>query len=251
MIRKSLIYKTGVEYGDYTLNHVEGCSHGCKYPCYAFLMKKRFGKVKDYSEWLEPCIVENTLDLLGKELPKYRNKINILHLCFTTDPFMYKRPDIQTLSLEVLRRANAANVRCSVLTKGILPIELAELPLRNEYGITVVSLSEAFREEYEPGAAPIQDRINSLQELSNQGCYTWISIEPFPTPNIHEQNLLELLQRIHFVDKIIFGRLHYNKAVSQFNGYQEFYNECARKVIHFCEQNNISYHIKEKTLIEK
>ena len=145
MIRKSLIYKTGVEYGDYTLNHVEGCSHGCKYPCYAFLMKKRFGKVKDYSEWLEPCIVENTLDLLGKELPKYRNKINILHLCFTTDPFMYKRPDIQTLSLEVLRRANAANVRCSVLTKGILPTELAELPLRNEYGITVVSLSEAFK----------------------------------------------------------------------------------------------------------
>ena len=208
-------------------------------------------KVKDYSEWLEPCIVENTLDLLGKELPKYRNKINILHLCFTTDPVMYKRPDIQTLSLEVLRRANAANVRCSVLTKGILPTELAELPLRNEYGITVVSLSEAFREEYEPGAAPIQDRINSLQELSNQGCYTWVSIEPFPTPNIHEQNLLELLQRIHFVDKIIFGRLHYNKAVSQFNGYQEFYNECARKVIHFCEQNNISYHIKEKTLIEK
>lgn len=33
--------------------------------------------------------------------------------------------------------------------------------------------------------------------------------------------------------------------------YQEFYNECARKVIHFCEQNNISYHIKEKTLIGK
>jgi hypothetical protein len=41
--RKSLLYKTGVEYGDYTINHVQGCSHGCKYPCYAFLMSKRFG----------------------------------------------------------------------------------------------------------------------------------------------------------------------------------------------------------------
>ena len=38
--RKSLIYKTGVEYGDYTINHIQGCSHGCKYPCYAFLLKK-------------------------------------------------------------------------------------------------------------------------------------------------------------------------------------------------------------------
>lgn len=251
MKRKSLIYKTGVEYGDYTLNHVEGCSHGCKYPCYAFLMKKRFGKVKDYADWVKPCIVENTLDLLSSELPRYQNRINTLHLCFTTDPFMYHYPDIQALSLEVLRRANAANVRCSVLTKGILPIELAELPLKNEYGITVVSLSEYFREEYEPGAAPIQDRITSLEDLANRGCYTWVSIEPFPTPNIHEQNLLELLCRVSFVDKIIFGRLHYNKAVSQFKGYQEFYNECARVVIQFCEQHGIAYHIKEKTLKEK
>ena len=44
--RKSLIYKTGVEYGDYTINHIQGCSHGCKYPCYAFLLKKRFHKRK-------------------------------------------------------------------------------------------------------------------------------------------------------------------------------------------------------------
>ena len=44
--RKSMLYKTGVEYGDYTLNFVQGCAHGCKYPCYAFLLKKRFGQIK-------------------------------------------------------------------------------------------------------------------------------------------------------------------------------------------------------------
>ena len=50
--RKSLIYKTAVEYGDYTINHVFGCAHGCKYPCYAFLMAKRFGKVELYENGL-------------------------------------------------------------------------------------------------------------------------------------------------------------------------------------------------------
>ena len=40
--RKTLLYKTGVEYGDYTINHIQGCSHGCKYPCYAMMMAKRF-----------------------------------------------------------------------------------------------------------------------------------------------------------------------------------------------------------------
>lgn len=86
--RKTLIYKTGVEYGDYTLNHVLGCSHGCKYPCYAFQMKKRFGKVNTYEEWIKPVVVENFMELLEKEIPKYKEKIKILHLCFSTDPFM-------------------------------------------------------------------------------------------------------------------------------------------------------------------
>ena len=46
--RKTMLYETGVEYGDYTMNHVLGCAHGGKYPCYAFQQKKRFGNVKSY-----------------------------------------------------------------------------------------------------------------------------------------------------------------------------------------------------------
>ena len=45
--RKTMLYETGVEYGDYTMNHVLGCAHGCLYPCYAFLQKKRFGELVD------------------------------------------------------------------------------------------------------------------------------------------------------------------------------------------------------------
>ena len=67
--RKTLIYKTDVEYGDYTINHVLGCSHGCM-SCYAYLMKKRFGNVKSYEDWCEPALVENTLELLDEEIPK-------------------------------------------------------------------------------------------------------------------------------------------------------------------------------------
>lgn len=84
--RKSLIYKTNVEYGDYTINHIQGCSHGCKYPCYAYMMKKRFGKIKTYEDWIKPAIVENTLELLDMEIPKFKDKITTLHLCFTTIP---------------------------------------------------------------------------------------------------------------------------------------------------------------------
>ena len=70
LLRKTLLYKTGVEYGDFTINHIQGCSHGCKYPCYAFLMAKRFGKVDSYDEWIKPIIVSNTLELLEEEIHK-------------------------------------------------------------------------------------------------------------------------------------------------------------------------------------
>jgi DNA repair photolyase len=73
--RKTLLYKTSVEYGDFSLNHVLGCSHGCLYPCYAMMMAKRFGRVKSYEEWIHPRIVENALELLRKEIPKYQDKI--------------------------------------------------------------------------------------------------------------------------------------------------------------------------------
>lgn len=248
MLRKSLIYKTEVEYGDYTINYVQGCSHGCMYPCYAYLMAKRFGKVKSYEQWIKPEIVDNTLELLDKELPKFKDKIKILHLCFTTDPFMYGYDDINELSMSVVHKINSFDLPCSVLTKGVLPSELMNTNKNNQFGITLVSLDDQFRKIYEPGAAPINDRIEALKFLHDNGCKTWVSIEPYPTPNIWKQKLEDILDRISFVDKIIFGRLHYNKNVSKFADYKKFYDDCAYKVIEFCKVNNIDYHIKKGTL---
>ena len=223
MKRKSLIYKTGVEYGDYTLNHVEGCSHGCKYPCYAFMLAKRFGKVKTYDEWLKPKIAENALEILDKELPKFKGKVKTLHLCFTTDPFMYGHNDVEKMSIEILKKANWYGIKCSVLTKGILPQSLSKLPLKNEYGITLVSLDDAFQEEYEPGASPIKFRIEALKRLHDKGCYTWVSMEPYPTPNIYSQELLPILEKISFVDKIIFGKINYNPIATQYSNRKQFF----------------------------
>ncbi|MBR5310210.1 MAG: radical SAM protein [Oscillospiraceae bacterium] len=248
--RKTLIYKTGVEYGDYTMNHVLGCSHGCKYPCYAYLQKKRFGNVDSYEEWCTPALVKNTLELLDAELPKFKNKIETLHLCFTTDPFMYEYDEIQEMSIKAIKKINNAGVKCSVLTKGILPIALSELSKDNEYGITIVSLDESFRERIEPGAAPILERLSALKALHGAGCKTWVSIEPYPTPNIICQDLSAVLESVAFADKIIFGRTNYSKEISSYKKHKQFYNDCVKEVIEFCEKHNKVYHIKEGTITE-
>ena len=242
-----MLYKTGVEYGDYTVNYVQGCVHGCKYPCYAFSMAKRFGTVKSYDDWINPVIVSNTLELLGKELPKLCNKINNVQLCFTTDPFMYDYDDIKELSLKVIKKINDYNIPCYVLTKGILPDELLKTSKMNFYGITLVSLDENFRSIYEPGTPSYLKRIHALKALHDNGFKTWVSIEPYPTPNIIKQDLIEILDSINFVDKVIFGRLHYNRNVSEYKGYKEFYNNCADIVENYCKKNGIEVYIKNKT----
>ena len=246
--RKSLLYKTGVEYGDYTINHVHGCAHGCKFPCYAMMMAKRFGKAKTYEEWCEPKLAENALEILDKEIPKLKDKIKSVHLCFSTDPFMYGYDEVSTMSIEIIRKLNAAGIKCTVLTKGLLPIDLAGLSPENEYGITLVSLDESFRQDMEPNTAPYQERIKALRALHDAGCKTWVSIEPYPTPNFVKQDLSEILQAISFCDKIIFGRLNYNKKVSEYKGHKSYFNELAKQVIDYCEVNGKQCHIKEGTI---
>ena len=251
MIRKSMLYKTGVEYGDYTMNHVLGCSHGCKYPCYAFLMAKRFGKVKDYTEWLEPYLVSNTLELLKKEIPKLNSKIESVQLCFTTDPFMLGYPDIQEMSLAAMKLLNSHGIKCTALTKGLLPRELVGLSKENEYGITFISLDEEYREKTEPGASSYVERLAALKYLHDNGCKTWVSIEPYPTPNLIKQDLLPILEAVSFADRIIFGRTNYSKDITSYKDHKAFYNTQAKTVINFCKSRNISFYIKDGTLTEE
>ena len=246
--RSTMLYKTGVEYGDYTINHVQGCAHGCKFPCYAMMMAKRFGKVKTYEEWCEPKLAENALDILDKEIPKLKDKIKSVQLCFSTDPFMYGYDEVSEMSIAIIKKLNAANIKCTILTKGLLPVELVKLSPENEYGITLVSLDEEFRKEMEPNTAPYQERIKSLRTLHDAGCKTWVSIEPYPTPNFIKQDLDAILESVGFCDKIIFGRLNYNKKVSEYRDYKAFFNEQAEQVIAYCKAHGKQYHIKHGTI---
>ena len=147
--RKSLLYKSRVEYGSWTINHVVGCMHGCKFPCYAFIMSKRFGRVKCYEDWIKPKIVANALEILEKEIPRCKGKLDFVHLSFMTDPFMYDSqtddliPEIKDLTLKIVERLNRENIRVTVLTKGFYPDEILSEDFleNNEYGITLEILS--------------------------------------------------------------------------------------------------------------
>jgi len=119
----------------------------------------------------------------------------------------------------------------------------ARFPVENTHGISLVSLDEGFRRMWEPGAAPYAERIAALRHLHEAGRRTLVHIEPYPTPNIIEQDLRALLEAVAFVDHIFFSRWNYNCRVSDYPGAAVFYQEQAAIVRKFCEMHGIEYEV--------
>jgi DNA repair photolyase len=248
--RKSLLNKSAL--GFLCVNHAQGCSHGCLYPCYAFSMARGYGRARDYEDWVRPKLVGNARELLAKELGRLKARVgrgaatmpDRVHFCLTTDPFMFGRPEVAELSLELIGMINAEGIPASVLTKGVLPAILADrrkYPCDNSYGISLVSLSEEFRRKWEPGAAPYAERIAALRFLSGEGRSTYAHVEPYPTPNVIDQDLGELLEAVGFVDSLYFGGWNYNALTKKFPDREGFYAACDARVRRFCKAKGISF----------
>ena len=255
--RQTLLYETKVEYAKWCINHVKGCRHNCRY-CYSYMNAKRYGQVQNREEWRNYRVVINALDILNKEIPRFRKRIgqDHVHLCFTTDPFMYDSQtgelftDVKVLTLHIIDLLNAYGIKVETLTKGYYPLELIDftnLKSKNNYGITLTSLNENFKQSWEKASAPHQKRIGRLKLLSGLKNKTWVSIEPYPTPNIVKQDLEQLLSSVDFVDRIIFGQMNYVSKATNYPKREEFYKNCVEEVVNFCEDLGIEWHIKEKT----
>ncbi len=155
---------------------------------------------------------------------------------------MTGQPEVTDMSLKLIALLNAHGVACSILTKGVLPAVLADrnrFPCDNTCGISLISLDEKFRSRWEPGAAPYADRVAALKALHDNGLETLVHIEPYPTPNIIDQDLGEILNTVGFVDSIYFSGWNYNPEVRRYPRHLDFYRDQALLVRRFCAGRGI------------
>jgi hypothetical protein len=64
-------------------------------------------------------------------------------------------------------------------------------------------------------------------------------MEPYPTPNIVQQDLAAVLEAVAFVDGLWFGGWNYNSLATAFPDREGFYGEAWDLVKRFCAARGI------------
>lgn len=205
-------------------NMAYGCTNSCSY-CYIPYTEK--GKMR----------LPKTPPLISmRNQLREGLKPEGVFLSFMTDPFNVKICGETDDVLDLLRMKKIKAATLSKLGYSIEP------GVRS--GMTIVSDNEEFRKKYEPEAIPIKFRIDSLKRLKESGNYVWVSVEPFPPPEIYNQDLMELLNKIDFVDFIIFGKWNYDKRAND----KDFYRKAVHQFNAFCEEKGIRHYVKSDTM---
>ena len=127
--------------------------------------------------------------------------------CFSCDPYQEINDKYQLMrqAIEILHFYGQSVV---ILTKGGLRA-MPDIPLLkegDEFAVTLTCNNEQSSRQWEPNAAPPQERVDTLKEAHARGIYTWVSMEPV----LYPAQSLDLIEQTHiFVNKYKLGLLNY------------------------------------------
>ncbi|MBN1410978.1 MAG: radical SAM protein [Spirochaetales bacterium] len=205
---KSIITKSGLPDADYVINPYVGCANRCIY-CYARFMKRFSGHTEEWGSFVD--VKKNAPDLVPVNTSRYRDKA--LFLSSVTDP--YCEPErLHGVTRRLIERLIPLAPRLSVQTKSSLVVRDTDLFVQFahcEVGMTVTSLDEAVRQEIEPSASTVEDRLSALKKLHEAGIRNYIFIGPI-LPNITDwKRIIEATRG--FVDCFMFENLNIKGTV--------------------------------------
>lgn len=198
------------EYAKLACNLYRGCLHGCKY-CYAPACVRR--TPEDFHTTSEVRV--DVLNSLEKDARKHARSEPVL-FCFTSDAYQPNETGDTRTALQTMVQAGC---RFQVLTKGGTRA-LRDLPLFQAatkrgyehkgpiaFGTTLLFTNDADRQEWEPNAATVADRIEAIKQFHAAGIRTWVSIEPVIDP-AQALSLIPMLSP--WVDEWRVGKLNHH-----------------------------------------
>jgi DNA repair photolyase len=206
------------EYSPLACNLYRGCSHRCRY-CYAPACQRT--NITDWADNVWPR--RDVIRHLEKDAAKLRGDPRDVLLCFLCDPYQ-PADDTHRLTRQALEILGRNALTAQVLTKGGTRT-LRDFDLMRRYGVrfgsTMVFCNDADRAEWEPAAAPVEDRIKAIKAAHAEGIFTWVSLEPVIDP----QQSLALIRELHaHVDFWKVGKLNHmrdHEATTDWRAFRE------------------------------
>lgn len=198
------------EYSALACNLYRGCGHGCVY-CYAPSATRR-----DRNEFYgRPAPRNDIIKQISKEIQALKKPTDSpVLLCFTCDPYqpIEEKLGITRCAINIF---DSYGVPVQVLTKGGLlaarDFDILKLNPGNKFSVTLTTDNPEESAQWEPGAAPPEERIQSLKMAHDLGISTWVSFEPVFNPDA----VLRLIEKTHeFVDLYKVGKLNYHPAAN-------------------------------------
>jgi DNA repair photolyase len=210
---KSILNKSQIF--DYCVNPYTGCQVNCRY-CYARLFMRRYsGHKEPWGEFVDVKV--NAPEVLRKQLQRAkRGMVWISSVCDPYQPLEAKYELTGHCLKELLRKQFPVNIQ----TKSKLV--LRDLDLFKDFeeievGFTITTNDEKTAELFEPGAAPVAERLTALEKLHSSGIRTFAFIGPL-LPGKPE----ELVAALHgLVDKVFIDRMNYLGQIKAFYRLQE------------------------------
>ena len=205
------------EYSELACNLYMGCTHACRY-CFAPACMR-----KSSTEWhTQVSLRKNVISLFEKDAQALTGDSRRILFSFLSDPYqpLERKERLTRQALEIVRRYR---LKSQILTKGCADLISEDIPImrqaKTQLGITVCFTDDSLRQQWEPHAAPIEDRFRILQEAHDAKVFTWVSLEPVIDP---EQALAVIEKATSYVDFWKVGKLNHMKSEEDKVNWQKF-----------------------------
>lgn len=197
---KNLLSKSKIPRVDFVINPYIGCPHNCVY-CYAEYMRKVTGHAEPWGSFVDIKMTQTPLK------PAVLFHKHVL-LCSATDPYNFCEKDHQ-VTRNTLKQLVYAQACVSILTKSSLvvrDIDLFKQMYQCEVGFSFSCVDEHLRQQVEPGASSIQERLEALQLIHQAGLSTAVMAAPL-LPGISDWKAIVAATR-PYTDTYRFDKLN-------------------------------------------
>ena len=171
---RSVITKSNLPVGEYSVNPYVGCTHGCKY-CYASFMKRFTGHTEPWGTFIDIKVwpeIKNPGKYAGKEL----------FIGSVTDPYLPQEV-IYGRTRALLEQLKGSGAKISIATKSDLilrDLDLIKTFPEARVSWSVNTLDEDFQKDMDQ-AASIGRRLAAMEAFHRSGVRTTCFISPiFP-----------------------------------------------------------------------